>query len=140
MVKDLKGGLDVLVSNAAVNPYFGRMLDTPEPAWDKIFEVNVKAAFLLTKEALPLMEKRKGGSVIYISSIGGYRPFPALGAYSVSKTALLGLAKAVADEVATSNIRVNCVCPGVIKTKFSDVLTTSEGVSEEMLRYIPVNR
>ena len=81
-----------------------------------------------------------GGSIVYISSIGGYRPFPALGAYSVSKTALLGLTKSVAEEVASQNIRVNCVCPGVIKTKFSSVLTTNQGVSDEMLRYIPINR
>ena len=82
----------------------------------------------------------RGGSVVYISSIGGYRVFPALGAYSVSKTALLGLTKAVSDELSVQNIRVNCVCPGVIKTKFSSVLTTNEGISDEMRRHIPMNR
>ncbi|CAH3155510.1 unnamed protein product [Porites evermanni] len=68
------GGIDILVSNAAVNPTFGPLLQTPEEAWDKIFDVNVKSAFLLAKDVIPLMEKRGGGSVVFISSIAGYQP------------------------------------------------------------------
>ncbi|KAI1291771.1 Dehydrogenase/reductase SDR family member 4 [Halotydeus destructor] len=134
------GAIDYFVSNAAVNPSFGPVLETPEDAWDKIFEVNVKAAFLLTKDAVPHIEKRGGGSIVFVSSIGGYSPFPAIGAYSVSKTALLGLTKALASELASSNIRVNCVCPGVIRTKFSSALTGNEGAAEESLRQIPMRR
>jgi dehydrogenase/reductase SDR family protein 4 len=135
-----KGAIDCLVSNAAVNPFFGPTLDTPEEAWDKIFEINVKAAFMLTKEIVPHITKRGGGSVVYISSIGGYQPLAALGAYSVSKTALLGLTKAVAVDAVHSNIRVNCVCPGVIKTKFSSALWKDEGISEEVNKTIPMHR
>ncbi|MCL4136725.1 UNVERIFIED_CONTAM: hypothetical protein GTU68_064241 [Idotea baltica] len=97
----------------------GGVLQCPEPVWDKIFEVNVKNALQLSQLAVPHMQKRKGGSIVYISSIAGFQPFALLGAYSVSKTALLGLTKAAAQEVASDNIRVNCVCPGIIKTRFS---------------------
>lgn len=68
------GGLDILVSNAATNPVAGPILDCSEKVWDKIFEVNVKATFLLAKEAAPLIRKRGGGSIIFISSVAGYSP------------------------------------------------------------------
>lgn len=68
------GGLDILVSNAATNPVAGPILDCSERAWDKIFEVNVKASFLLAKESAPLIRKRGGGSIIFISSVAGYNP------------------------------------------------------------------
>uniref|UniRef100_A0A8D8RG60 Dehydrogenase/reductase SDR family member 4 n=1 Tax=Cacopsylla melanoneura TaxID=428564 RepID=A0A8D8RG60_9HEMI len=69
------GGIDILVSNAAVNPVTGPVIECPENAWDKIFDVNVKSTFLLTQEVLPYMRKRKGGSIVYVSSIGGLAPF-----------------------------------------------------------------
>ncbi len=68
------GGLDIFVSNAATNPIAGPVLDCSEKVWDKIFEVNVKASFLLAKEAAPLIRVRGGGSIIFISSIAGYSP------------------------------------------------------------------
>jgi len=134
------GGLDILVSNAAVNPFFGRALDCPEEMWDKIFDINVKTAFLLFKECVPLMEERGGGSAIFISSIGGFQPIPFLGPYSVSKTALLGLTKCLATEAAGDNIRVNCVAPGLVKTKFASALTDNESIADRALENIPLNR
>ncbi|CAG05752.1 unnamed protein product [Tetraodon nigroviridis] len=116
---DRCGGIDILVSNAAVNPFFGNTLDSTEEVWDKILSVNVKSAFLLTKLVVPHMEKRGGGNIIFVSSVGAYQPMQGLGPYCVSKTALLGLTKVLAPELAQSNIRVNCVAPGVIKTRFS---------------------
>lgn len=68
------GGVDILVSNAATNPIAGPVLDCSEKVWDKIFEVNVKASFLLAKEAAPLIRKRGGGSIVFISSVAGYSP------------------------------------------------------------------
>merc|ERR1712032_1787086 len=107
-VEQLKSeGLDV-------NPYFGPILGCPEETWDKIFEVNVKASFLLFKACVPLFESRGGGSAVFVSCIGGFQPIPMLGPYSVSKTALFGLTKALAAEVASDNIRVNCIAPGII--------------------------
>lgn len=101
------GGIDILVSNAAVNPGVGALLDTPEDVWDKIFEVNVKASFLLAKEVRPFLTMRGGGSIVFISSVAGYTPSDLLAAYSVSKTALFGLTKAAALDGAKDKIRVN---------------------------------
>lgn len=113
------GGIDALVSNAAVNPEVASVLDASEQSWDKIFDVNVKSSYLLAKEVKPYIVKQGGGSIVFVSSIAGYQPFDLLGAYSVSKTALFGLTKAAAIDLVKDNIRVNCVAPGIIETKFS---------------------
>lgn len=134
------GGIDIFISNAAVNPVMCQILDTPENAWDKIFDVNVKSAFMLTQKVVPLMEERGGGSIIYVSSIAAYQPMEAIGAYSVSKTTLLGLTKAVALQCISSNIRVNCLCPGIIETKFSEGLHSNESSRELINQYIPMRR
>ncbi|XP_007250275.2 dehydrogenase/reductase SDR family member 4 [Astyanax mexicanus] len=134
------GGIDILVSNAAVNPFFGNILDSTDEVWTKIFDVNVKASFLLTKQVVPHMEKRGGGSVLFVSSVAGYQPMPGLGPYSVSKTALLGLTRALAPELAHSNIRVNCVAPGIIKTRFSSALWQSEDVTNEFMKQLCIKR
>jgi len=134
------GGIDFLVSNAAANPHLGSVLDCSEEAWDKIFDINVKAALMLTQLTVPHMEERGGGAVIYVTSIAGYTPINLLGAYSVSKTALLGLTKVVAGAVADDNIRVNGIAPGIIKTKFSSVLRQQEEIAEATLATIPAGR
>ncbi|CAG9813723.1 unnamed protein product [Phaedon cochleariae] len=130
------GGLDILVSNAAVSPEVAAVLDTTETSWDKIFEINLKASYLLAKEALPLLRKSKAGRIIFISSITGLQPNEHLGAYSVSKTALLGLTKAAALQLAPDNVTVNCVVPGLIRTKFSGSITSDEST----LSTIPLKR
>jgi len=118
---DAAGKIDILVSNVAVNPVFGPMIQTTdEKSWDKIFDVNVKSHFFLVKEVLPHMPK--GGSVLIISSYAGYTPSPMLGAYSVSKTSLISLTKVLGTELASRGIRVNGIAPGVIQTKFSEML------------------
>ncbi|CAH1779641.1 unnamed protein product [Owenia fusiformis] len=135
------GGLDILVSNAAANPIFGPILDsTSEQAWDKIFDINVKAAFFFAKEAAPHIEKRGGGSIVFVTSIAGFAPFELLGAYSVSKTALLGLTKAMVPQLAGMNINVNAIAPGVIKTGFSETLWKTPEIAEEALKTIPSGR
>ncbi|XP_036002243.1 dehydrogenase/reductase SDR family member 4 [Fundulus heteroclitus] len=137
---DQCGGIDILVSNAAVNPFFGNIMDSTEDVWDKILSVNVKSAFLLTKLVVPHMEKRGGGNVIFVSSVAAYQPMQALGPYSVSKTALLGLTKALAPELAQSNIRVNCVAPGIIKTRFSSALWQNEDIVDEFKKQLSIKR
>ncbi|XP_055603445.1 dehydrogenase/reductase SDR family member 4 [Uranotaenia lowii] len=135
------GGIDILVSNAAVNPEVGAVLDASEQAWDKIFEVNVKCSFLLAKEVLPYIRKRGGGgSIVFVSSIAGFQPFSLLGAYSVSKTALFGLTKAASQDLACENIRVNCIAPGIVKTKFAAALHESESARDQALEKIPMGR
>jgi len=120
------GGLDILVSNAALNPTFGLVLDNTEEIWDKTFDINVKCTFLLMKESLPLLKCSKSPSIIIVSSIAGYQPLSLLGVYSISKTALLTLIKSTADELASDGIRVNGIAPGVIKTEFSKPLYETE--------------
>ncbi|XP_045514260.1 dehydrogenase/reductase SDR family member 4 [Pieris brassicae] len=134
------GGLDILVSNAAVNPSVADTLETEEKAWDKIFEINVKCSWLLAKEAYPELIKRGGGSIVFISSIAAYQPMQPLGVYSVSKTALVGLTKAIANEVVRENIRVNCVAPGIVATKFASAITSSDLGKETSLSIVPMKR
>ncbi|XP_055707582.1 dehydrogenase/reductase SDR family member 4-like [Phlebotomus papatasi] len=124
------GGIDILVSNAAANPEMSTLFECSEAAWEKIFEINVKCSFLLTKEVVPFMRKRGGGSIVYVSSIAGFNPMQLLSAYSVSKTALFGLTKAAAIDGGSENIRVNCVAPGVIETKFSQPLIADSSSKE----------
>merc|ERR1712183_1241415 len=99
-IKTKFGKLDILVSNAAVNPYFGPTLETPEMAYDKIMDVNVKSTFLLVKDFAPLLKTSNNPSITIVSSIGGFVPFEALGIYSISKSARLGLTKVLANELA----------------------------------------
>lgn len=136
----LHGGIDILVSNAAVNPFFGNLLDATEEVWDKILDINVKSAALLVKAVVPEMEKRGGGSVVIVASIAAYSPFPALGPYNVSKTALVGLTKNLAIELAQRNIKVNCLAPGLIKTNFSKVLWMDEAREESIKEAMRIRR
>ncbi|XP_078389810.1 dehydrogenase/reductase SDR family member 4 isoform X3 [Cetorhinus maximus] len=110
-----------------------------EEAWDKTFEVNVKAVFLLTKLVVPHMEQRGRGSIVLVGSIAGYRPFPTIGPYGVSKTALLGLTKVLADELAPANIRVNCLAPGLI-TQFSSALWSDDSFRRRFEAAITLRR
>ncbi|XP_068611742.1 dehydrogenase/reductase SDR family member 4 [Brachionichthys hirsutus] len=137
---DQCGGVDILVSNAAVNPFFGNTMDSTEEIWDKILSINVKAAFLMTKLVVPHMVKRGGGNIVFVSSIAGYQPIQGLGPYSVSKSALLGLTKVLAPELAPSNIRVNGVAPGVIKTRFSSAIWQNEDSMDEFKKQLSIKR
>ena len=98
--------------------------DTPEWAWDKIFEVNVKNTFQLIQEAVPYLEETQG-NITCVASIAGFQPINMIGAYSVSKTAMIGLVKALSFELAHRDIRINTVCPGIVKTKFAGAITES---------------
>ncbi|KAL4630175.1 dehydrogenase/reductase SDR family member 1-like [Arapaima gigas] len=134
------GGVDILVSNAAVSPFFGNIMDSTEEVWDKTLDVNLKSAFLLTKLVVPHMEKKGGGSIVFVSSVAGYQPMQGLGPYNVSKTALLGLTCALAPELGHSNIRVNCVAPGIIKTRLSAALRENEAIMEAFNRQLSLKR
>ncbi|XP_032712225.1 dehydrogenase/reductase SDR family member 2, mitochondrial-like [Lontra canadensis] len=115
------GGVDFLVCVAGVNPLVGSTLGASEQVWDKILDVNVKSPALLLSQLLPHMENRGTGSVVLVSSVVAYMPIPKLGVYNTSKTALLGLCKSLAVELAPKGIRVNCLVPGIIKTEFIQV-------------------
>jgi NAD(P)-dependent dehydrogenase (short-subunit alcohol dehydrogenase family) len=139
-VVDLYGGIDILVNNAATNPVFGPVVECEEWAFDKIIAVNVKAPFELGKLVYPIMKERGGGSVINISSIAGLTPDPGLGIYSVSKAALNMLTKVTAKEWGAAGIRVNAICPGLIKTKFSEALWQNEKWLNYFVKNAPIAR
>lgn len=134
------GGVDILVNNAATNPVYGPSLDCPESAFDKIMQVNVKAPFELSKYVHPIMKQRGGGSIINISSIAGHTPDPGLGIYSVSKASLNMLTKVLAKEWGQDGIRVNAICPGLIKTKFSQALWEDEKTLNHFTKRLPIAR
>ncbi|XP_058080542.1 tropinone reductase-like 3 [Magnolia sinica] len=119
------GHIDVIVSNAAANPTTDTILETQESILDKLWDVNIKTSILLLQAAAPHL--RKGSSVVFISSISAYQPEASMAMYGVTKTALLGLTKALATEMAP-NTRVNCVAPGFVPTHFADFLTSNEVV------------
>lgn len=136
----LYGGIDILVNNAASNPVYGPVVQCEEWAFDKIMNVNVKAPFELGKLVYPVMKERGGGSVINISSIAAITPDPGLGMYSVSKAALNMLTKVTAKEWGADNIRVNAICPGLIKTKFSEALWQNEKWLAQFVKQLPIAR
>jgi NAD(P)-dependent dehydrogenase (short-subunit alcohol dehydrogenase family) len=134
------GGVDILVNNSASNPVFGPVENTETWAFEKIISVNLKGPFDLSKMVLPSFKVRGGGVIIHISSIGGLRPEPGLGIYSVSKAALISLAKVMAKEWGQYGVRVNTICPGLIQTKFSEALWTNDKIRNMMLGQLPLSR
>jgi NAD(P)-dependent dehydrogenase (short-subunit alcohol dehydrogenase family) len=134
------GGVDILVNNAASNPVFGPSLDADGGAFDKIMQANVKAPFELSKMVHASMKARGGGSIIMVSSIAGHTPDPGLGLYSVSKAALNMLTKVLAKEWGPDGIRVNAICPGLIKTKFSQALWQDEKTLMHFTKRLPIAR
>jgi NAD(P)-dependent dehydrogenase (short-subunit alcohol dehydrogenase family) len=137
---EVYGGLDIIINNAAANPVFGPLQNTDERAFDKIIDVNLKGPFELCKQGYPLMKQRGGGSIIHISSIGGLTPEAGIGIYSVSKAAIINMTKAMAQDWGADNIRVNAICPGLIKTKFSEALWNDESSLERFVKRIPLGR
>ena len=116
------GPIDILVCNAASNPYFGPMSGLPDDAFQKILQNNIVSNHWLSNLVLPEMAQRKDGVVIIVSSIGGIKGSAVLGAYCVSKAADMQLARNLAVEWGKQNIRVNCIAPGLVKTDFARAL------------------
>ena len=116
------GPIDILVCNAAVNPYYGPLLDIPDEAFDKIMGSNVKSNIWLCAQAIPAMAERGKGSVVIISSIGGLRGSTVIGAYGISKAADFSLCRSLAGEWGPKGVRVNCIAPGLVKTDFAKAL------------------
>lgn len=133
------GRLDILVNNAAINPFYGPLQVAEEEVFDKIMDVNVKAPWILSNLAYPHM-KANGGSIINISSVEGLHPGFRLGLYSMTKSALIMLTKNQAKEWGKHGIRSNVVCPGLIKTKFSQSLWDNEQLVDMYTNAIPLGR
>jgi NAD(P)-dependent dehydrogenase (short-subunit alcohol dehydrogenase family) len=122
------GKVDIVVCNAASNPYYGSQLDITDDAFSKILSNNIVANNWLIAMVAPEMKERHDGAVIIVSSIGGLRGSQVIGAYCISKAADMQLARNLAQELGPSGIRVNCIAPGLVKTDFARALwDTPEG-------------
>ena len=134
------GRLDILVNNAATNPYFGHVLDTEPAMIDKTLQVNIKGYFELSMLAGKLMKAQGKGAIVNIASINGRSPGWFQGIYSVTKAAVINMTTAFPKECGQFGIRVNAVAPGVTDTKFASALVHNEQVLNQFLPNIPLGR
>jgi NAD(P)-dependent dehydrogenase (short-subunit alcohol dehydrogenase family) len=134
------GRIDVVVGNAAVNPFYGSNLDIPDSAFEKIMASNVFSNVQLAGMVIPEWKERRDGSFIIVSSIGGLRGSTVIGAYCLSKAADMQLARNLAAEFGPWNIRVNCIAPGLVKTDFARALWEDPKRSEQRIAETPLRR
>jgi len=134
------GKLNILVNNAATNPYFGEMTGVDTGIWDKTFDVNLKGPFFMIQKAIPLMKAAGGGAIVNVSSVNGIRPAQFQGVYSITKAAIISMTKAYAKELAAHNIRVNALLPGLTDTKFASALMSQDEIYKYVVAQIPMNR
>lgn len=134
------GRIDIVVANAAANPYLGPLAGIPDDAFDKIFTNNVKSTLWLAAMTLPAMAQRGGGSLIVVGSIGGLLANTVIGAYGMSKAAAHHLVRNLAAEWGPSNVRVNAIAPGLIKTEFARALWEDEKRRREREEATPLRR
>jgi NAD(P)-dependent dehydrogenase (short-subunit alcohol dehydrogenase family) len=134
------GQIDILVCNAAVNPYFGPMAGCPDEAFDKIMAANVRSNFWLCNMVLPEMAARRDGAVIIVSSIGGLKGSSLSGVYGISKAADFQLARNIAVEYGPYNVRANTIAPGIVKTNFARALWENPEILEKANAGTPLGR
>ncbi|KAF0806184.1 short chain dehydrogenase [Alcanivorax xiamenensis] len=139
-IKKKHGKLDILVNNAAANPYFGHILDTPVTAFDKTVDVNLRGYFYMSVEGAKLMRDHGGGAIVNTASINGLSPGNMQGIYSISKAAVISMTKSFAQECAQFNVRVNALLPGLTKTKFAGALFEQEEIYNSAIAQIPMHR
>ncbi len=134
------GPIDILVANAASNPYYGPMSKLPDEAYDKIMSTNVKSNHWLAHMVSSDMIAKGSGSIMITSSVGAFRSSAVLGTYVISKLAVLGLVRNLAEELGPSGIRANAICPGLIKTDFSKALWENAESAGYAASNIPLGR
>ena len=134
------GKIDVLICNAATNPFMGSMLDMPSEKFDKVMNNNIKSNQVLCNLVLPEMIDRNDGAIIIISSIAAIKGSPILGAYNISKAADVMIVKNIAAEFGNKNIRANSIAPGLIKTDFAKALWENPDILKAVLSTTPMQR
>jgi NAD(P)-dependent dehydrogenase (short-subunit alcohol dehydrogenase family) len=139
-IKAAHGKLDILVNNAATNPYFGDILDTDLAAYNKTVDVNVRGYFFMSIEGAKLMKQNGGGSIVNTASVNALQPALWQGIYSITKAAVVNMTQAFAKECAPLGIRVNALLPGLTKTKFAGALFSQQEIYEQAMKAIPMGR
>ncbi len=134
------GRLDILVNNAATNPYYGHILDTDPGVFEKTVDVNIRGYFFMSVAAGRLMREKGGGAIVNVASVNGVSPGPLQGIYSITKSAVINMTQAFAKECGQHNIRVNALLPGLTRTKFAAALTENEKARDYYLEKVPLGR
>ncbi len=134
------GPVDILVANAGVNPFYGPMSEIPDEAYDKIMSTNVKSNHWLVQMVVPDMVERGSGSIMITSSTGAFHPSEVLGTYNISKLAVIALIRNLAAELGPKGIRVNAICPGLIRTDFAKALWDNPEAEQRANEQIPMRR
>jgi len=139
-VRSRVGPIDVLVANAGVNPFYGPMSEIPDDAYDKIMNTNVKANHWLCRAVAPDMIARGRGSIMITSSTGAFHASEVLGTYNISKLAVIALVRNLALELGPKGVRVNAICPGLIRTDFARALWDNPEAEQRATTQIPLRR
>lgn len=139
-IKSQHGKLDILVNNAATNPYFGNILDTDLEAFNKTVEVNIRGYFFMSIEAGKLMRENGAGAIVNTASVNALQPGEGQAIYSMTKASVVNLTKAMAKECAQFGIRCNAILPGLTKTKFAGALFNNDSSYQSMVEGIPMKR
>ena len=134
------GPIDILVCNAAVNPFYGSAMDIPDSAFDKIMATNIKSNHWLCNMVLPEMIEREDGSIMIVSSVGGLKGNTVLGAYNISKAADMQMVRNLAAEFGPKNVRVNAISPGLIRTAFARALWENPDILANATSNHPLRR
>ena len=139
-VKTTHGRLDILVNNAAANPYFGHILDTDLGAFQKTVDVTIRGYFFMSAKFGQMMRAQGGGAIVNTASVNGIRPGLMQGIYSITKAAVINMTKAFAKECGPLGIRVNALLPGLTETKFASALIENKEIYERAVAGIPLGR
>lgn len=134
------GRVDILVNNAATNPHFGTLLEAEDSMWQKTIEVNIMGLVWLTQAVVPLMRANGGGKIVNVASINGLRPGRMQGIYSMTKAGIISLTQTLAMELASDNIQVNAIAPGLVQTKFARAIWENDTLLDAILARTPAGR
>ena len=135
------GKLDILVNNAGTSPYYGPLLEAPESAWDKTFDVNLKGYFWCTRELVRHLAARGApGAVVNIASVQGLRGAGLQGVYAMTKAAVISMTRTLAIELGPKNVRVNAIAPGLVDTRLASGLVNDPALSADWKARSPLGR
>lgn len=134
------GRVDILVNNAAANPYYGHILDTDVAAFEKTLDINLRGYFFMCTAAGRRMREQGGGAIVNVASTNGMSPGDKQGVYSISKAGIVNMSKALARECGEFGIRVNTLVPGLTRTRFAQALHDDEEFMAKMMPHVPLGR